>query len=84
MYLARLAAVLDRHDEALALFERADSQLATLGAPFLRSRNQVEWARLVGGETARRLLVDAADTAAAHGCAAVEERARSLLAAAGP
>ncbi|MEO7428882.1 MAG: hypothetical protein ABIY48_05815, partial [Acidimicrobiales bacterium] len=84
-YLARLAAVLGRHDEALRLFERADEQLCALRAPFWQSRNQVEWARLLstrGTDTdlhrARELLVAATTKAAAYGCAGVERRANEL------
>lgn len=41
MYLARLATVLGRHDDATSLFERADAQLRALRAPFWQARNQV-------------------------------------------
>ncbi len=86
MYLARLAVVLGRVDDARAHFERADEQLRALRAPYPQARNQVEWARLLstGGSPsdtrqARALLAEALATAAAHGCAAVERRATELL-----
>ena len=85
LYLARLATVLGRHDEALRLFERADAQLSALRAPFWQARNQVEWARLLstrGTDTdlrhARDLLNQARATAATHGCAGIERRANDL------
>jgi tetratricopeptide (TPR) repeat protein len=85
MYLARLAAVLGRLDDANELFERADAQLRALGAPFFQARNQVEWARLLSTRAtdadlrrARELLDDAVTTAATYGCAAVEHRAHDL------
>ncbi len=85
MYLARLATVLGRHDDALRLFERADAQLRALRAPFWQARNQVEWARLLstrGNDIdlhhARDLLAEATATAAAYGCAGVERRANEL------
>jgi len=85
MYLARLATVLGRHDDAMRLFERADAQLRALRAPFLHARNQVEWARLLstlGADTdlhhARELLAEATTTAATYGCGGVERRANEL------
>jgi tetratricopeptide (TPR) repeat protein len=85
MYLARLAAVLGRHDDALAHFERADHQLRALRAPFAQARNQVEWARLLSSTRtandrrhARELLAEATATAATHGCAGIERRAVDL------
>jgi len=85
VYLARLAAVLGRHDDALCLFERADAQLRTLRAAFWQARNQVEWARVLstqGTETdlqrARELLAEATATAATYGCAGIERRANEL------
>ncbi len=87
MYLARLATVLGRHDDALRLFERADAQLRALRAPFWQARNQVEWARLLstlGTDTdvqhARELLTEATTTAVSYGCAGVERRANDLAA----
>lgn len=88
MVLARLAATLGRRDQAQTLFARADAQLRAFDCPFLRARNQVEWARLLlddfGTQAdrhfARTLLVDAEATAAGHGCAAVRARAGGLLA----
>jgi hypothetical protein len=88
MYLARLAGVLGRDDDARGLFARADVQLRALGAPFWHARNQVEWARLLingGADTdvdhARELLAEATDTAIAYGCADIERRAHELTAA---
>ncbi|MGI8633758.1 MAG: ATP-binding protein [Solirubrobacterales bacterium] len=85
MYLARLATVLGRHDDAAGLFERADAALRALRAPFWQARNQVEWARLLrtrGTDTdlrrARELLAEATTTAATYGCGAVERRANEL------
>ena len=85
MYLARLATVLGRDDDALRLFERADAQLRALGAPYPRARNQVEWARLLssrGTDTdlrrARELLAEATTAAVAYGCGGVERRASEL------
>lgn len=87
MYLARLAVVLERDDEASGLFERADRQLRALDAPFWHALNQVEWARLLrnrgSGRDLRRvrdLLTEAATTAALHGCPGVERRADELAA----
>ena len=86
MYLARLAVVLGRLDDARAHFERADGQLRALRAPYPQARNQVEWARLLTASgaasdlrQARALLSEAAATATAFGCAAVERRATELL-----
>jgi tetratricopeptide (TPR) repeat protein len=85
MYLARLAGLLERHEDAIGLFERADAQLRALGAPFWHARNQVDWARqlLAHGATrdldgARELLAEAAVTAASYGCDAVARRADEL------
>jgi len=85
VYLARLATVLGRHDDALRLFEQADAQLRALRAPLWQARNQVEWARLLstqGTETdlrhARELLTEATATAATYGCAGIERRANEL------
>lgn len=87
MYLARLAVVLDRHDDANDLFERADAQLRALKAPFWYALNQVEWGRLLGASgseqdlrRARELLTEAATTTAAYGCPGVEHRANELAA----
>jgi hypothetical protein len=84
MYLARLAATLGRAD-ALRHFERADSQLRALEAPFFHARNQVEWARQLASTRAdhdrvhaRELLSEAIATARAYGCAGVERRAAAL------
>jgi len=86
VYLARLATVLGRHDDALRLFERADTQLRALRAPFWQARNQVEWARLLSTRAtasdlhhARELLAEATTTAAAYGCADIERRATELI-----
>ena len=64
--------------------------LRALGAPFWHARNQVDWARQLlttGAESdrvdARALATEAASTAAAHGCAAIERRATELLEATG-
>jgi len=85
VYLARLATVLGRHDDAARLFEQADAQLRDLRAPFWQARNQVEWARLlISHDTrttlgrARELLAEATATAATNGCAGVERRAHQL------
>jgi class 3 adenylate cyclase len=85
MYLARLAVVLQQHDEALGFFARADARLRDLRAPFWRARNQLDWARLlvVGGTErdlvqAQALLTDARAAAATYGCRAVEHRAAEL------
>lgn len=87
MYLARLAVVLDLHDDADNLFQRADVQARALGAPFLQARNQVEWARLLSTRAtdadlrrARELLDDAVTTAATYGCAGVVRCANELAA----
>jgi tetratricopeptide (TPR) repeat protein len=87
MNLGRLAIVLDRHRDANCLFERADAQLRALDAPFLRARNQVEWARLLGSDgterdpaRAQELLADAVSTAATYGCAGVQRRADEVAA----
>nr|MBA3654621.1 hypothetical protein [Actinomycetota bacterium] len=87
MYVARLAVVLGRDDDALAHFAQANSQLRTLDAPFWQSRNQVEWARLLisrGADAdatrAREMLYEAESTAAAYGCSNVERKAHALLA----
>ncbi|MGH9276366.1 MAG: ATP-binding protein [Acidimicrobiales bacterium] len=85
MYLARLAAVLGRHGDALRHFEQADAQLRALRAPFPQARNQIEWARLLGTtgsvadlRHARELLAEATTTAATCGYAGIERRAREL------
>ena len=85
LYLARLAAVLGRHDDAEELFRRTDARLRAVGAPFWAARNQVEWARMLlergsgtDHEDAQALLADAARTAAKHGCAVIEARAMTL------
>jgi tetratricopeptide (TPR) repeat protein len=90
MHVARLAGVLGRHDEAVGLFERADAQLRAFGAPFWHARNQVDWAKellATGADDdrarARALAVEAAATAAAHGCGSIERRAADVLEAAG-
>ncbi len=87
MYLARLATVLARHDEAEHLFERADAQMRALRAPFLHARNQVEWARALIARAsatdvrrARDLLTEAGATAVTYGCRAIEQRATDLIA----
>ena len=87
MYLARLAAVLGRLDDANDLFERTDARLRALAAPFFQARNQVEWARLLstrGGTAdahrARELLAEAVATAEQYGCAGIERRANELAA----
>ncbi len=86
-FMARLAAVVGRDDEALALFERADAQLTALGAPYWRARNQLEWARLLlrrdgegDLETAARLLAEAEDAARRHGCPGVLARIEAVRA----
>jgi class 3 adenylate cyclase/tetratricopeptide (TPR) repeat protein len=88
MYLARLATVLGRLDEANDLFARTDGRLRALAAPFFQARNQVEWARLLstrGGDhdvhRARDLLAEASATAARYGCAGIERRVKELVAA---
>jgi hypothetical protein len=88
LYLARLAALLGRDDDAIRRFERTDAQLRALGAPFWQARNQVEWARLLLArgtdadlERARQLLAEAATTAVAHGCRGIERRAQELASA---
>ncbi|MGH9276367.1 MAG: hypothetical protein ACRDZU_17115, partial [Acidimicrobiales bacterium] len=85
MYLARMAVVLGRHDDALGHFERADALLDALGAPFWQARNQVEWATLLSSDgteaalqQARELLAKATATAETHGCGAIERRAKEL------
>jgi hypothetical protein len=85
IYLARLAVLLGRHEEAARLFARADAQLHALGAPFWQARNQVDWALwLISQGTdgdlrhARELLADATTTAIAHGCTGIERRAAEL------
>ena len=85
MYLARLATVLGRHDDAIRLFERTDAQLRALRAPFWQARNQVEWARLLNTRAtdtdlhhARELLAEATTTAATYGCAGIERRAHQF------
>ena len=85
MYLARLAVVLGRHDDAQNLFARADAQLRELEAPFWHARNQVEWARSLitrGADAdlrhAAELLAEATKTAITYGCAGVERRANEL------
>jgi tetratricopeptide (TPR) repeat protein len=90
MYLARLAALLGRPDDALGYFERADAQLEALGAPFWQARNQVAWAKVLldrGTDGARQqagdLLARAMATAEAHGCSAVAQRAKELADALG-
>ena len=87
MYLARLAAVLGRIDDANALFERTDARLRALGAPFFHARNQVEWARLLstrGGDADPRRSAGAVGRGHRHGggygCAGVERRAEELVA----
>jgi hypothetical protein len=87
MYLARLAVVLGRLDDANDLFERTDARLLALGAPFFQARNQVEWARLLSmrgsaddARRARELLTEAAATAEQYGCAGIERRAKQLVA----
>nr|MBA2607679.1 AAA family ATPase [Actinomycetota bacterium] len=84
MYLARLAVVLGRDREAAELFERADVQLRALEAPYLRARNQLEWARLLStkGDEQRRqaryLSTEALNAAVRCGCSAVERGATEL------
>ncbi len=84
-FLAGLAAVLGRDDEALGLFERADSRLAALDAPYWRARNQVEWACVLlrrdgEGDLARAadLLADAEDAGHRHGCPGVLSRVATV------
>ena len=90
MYVARLAGVLGRHDEAIGFFEQAHAQLRAFGAPFWQARNQIDWARQLlttGSEVdradARALATEAAATAAAHGCSVIERRAIEVLEATG-
>jgi tetratricopeptide (TPR) repeat protein len=85
LYLARLAAVLGREEDAQHHFERADAQLRALGAPFWHARNQVDWAGLLVArahdgdvDAARVLLAEATSTAATYGCGAIERRATEL------
>ena len=84
-YLARLATVLDRLDDATELFTRADAQLRALGAPFWQARNQIEWARALTErgtgadlDRARALVSEATATAAEFGCAGLVDRANEL------
>jgi tetratricopeptide (TPR) repeat protein len=86
MYLARLAAVLGRDDDAQRHFEKADVQLRALDAPYWHARNQVDWAGFLitrahddDVNEARALLEEATRTAATHGCGAVERRASALV-----
>ncbi len=85
MFLARLAAVLGRQQDALDHFEQADRQVRALGAPFWQASNQVEWARLLivrnaDGDLARarEMLRDAEAIAATYGCGGVQRRAQEL------
>ena len=87
MYLARLGAVLGHRDDALRHFERADTQLRALRAPFWHSRNQVEWARVLSTSgsdpdlrQARDLLAEATSTAVTYGCGGIERSATELAA----
>ncbi|MGH9276094.1 MAG: ATP-binding protein, partial [Acidimicrobiales bacterium] len=85
MYLARLAAVLGRREEALGCFERVDAQLRSLRAPFWHARNELDWARLLATHGtdedlrhARELVAEASTTAATYGCGGIGRRARDL------
>ncbi len=88
-FLARLAAVLGRRDEALAMFDRTDRQLSDLGAPFWRARNQIEWAEVLASgsgddrDRARQLLAEATTTSGAHGCDGLGRRAAEVAQALG-
>lgn len=85
-YLGRLASTLGDSDRALQHFALADDLLASLRAPFWRSRNQLEWARELisrsdpdAAERAQELLAESIESAERHGCDAVATRARNVL-----
>jgi tetratricopeptide (TPR) repeat protein len=85
-YLGILAAVLERYDDAEALFAEAAELNERLEAPFHLARTQLEWARMLSErvgpgdrDRARELLERARSTAGQYGCAQVERRAERLL-----
>ncbi len=85
-YLARLAAALGRHQEALDLFRRADERLEAIGSPFWRARNQVQWAEMLlaidaddGHLQAKALLTEALAIAATHRCPGLLRRGGALV-----
>ena len=83
-YLAGLAAVLGREEEAEGLFVEAAEMCTRMGAKFFGAQAQVEWGRMLSErqpERARGLLLSAQAVAAANGYAAVERRATEVLAA---
>ena len=86
-YVAALAALLGRQDQAVAQFEDSLAECRRLRAPFFEARGMVEWARVLieSNESAdwpmaAKLLEEALGIAEAKGYAAVARRARDLLA----
>ena len=88
-YLAQLASVLGRPDEAEALFRLAAGANERVGCPFFTARTSLSWGRLLlaGGpdqaERGRRLVQEALELSRAHGFGTVERRAGALLLPAG-
>ena len=84
-YLARLAVLLGRDDEALAHFQASDIALRAAAAPLWSASNQLEWAsHLLDCHPDRRpeavaLVTEALATAERYGCVGVERRASVLL-----
>ena len=82
-YLAALAAVLGRDEEAERLFTQAGAICDRIGAKFFGARNDLEWGRMLLARDparARQLLRRAEAVADTKGYALVAQRARALLA----
>ena len=86
-YLALLAMLMDRFDEAEARFAAAEAAHERIGAPTWLARTRLEWARMLinrgrpgDAEQARELLRQAVATARELRLANIERRAVELLA----
>jgi len=80
-YLGKLAVTIGRERDAGDHFELALEQNASLGAPVLLAHTQLDYASSLGhGVRARRMIDEAARTAAELGLAALAQRAEGLAA----